>query len=337
MKMEFDLDNVMVTEFGVGRDDGNGQTFVTVPVDAGVQAALREMVHATWNAMQKDKDEDGPAKYEPSEKHGGTEYLYLPLDDNMASSVRDLHKAASLNIEATALDDPSDVFCYFARLTDEKNRKLTALRRATQFKGVLKSKNRLVRMVDNTLKIIKDTVFKLDNDFDLLVDGTNVHILRPSGFEFAGKIQQAILAAVPENMDAIREDLAFVEFNGIEAYAAKHPRAARYLASIRGQAETKNIDMTALTRLCKSTGVEVSESKGKISVVAGHEMGFLEVLDRRRYELELVKGQPERFKAGSRKKLNVYPRLHRVRRRADRPGLAERRWLAGRARSGHRA
>jgi hypothetical protein len=33
-------------------------------------------------------------------------------------------------------------------------------------------------------------------------------------------------------------------------------------------------------------------------------MGFLEVLDRRRYELELVKGQPERFKAESRTKLN---------------------------------
>jgi len=302
MNLEFDLENVIVTEFGVGRDDGNGQTFVTVPVDADVQAALREMVHATWNAMQKDKDEDGPAKYEPSEKHGGTEYLYLPLDDNMASSVRGLHEATNLDIESRALDEPSDVFCYFARLTDEKKRRLTALRRATQFKGVLKK--RLIRFVMDSLKLIEDSVFKLDSDFDLLVDSAHVHILRPSGFEFAGNLQQAILDAVPENVKAIAKDLAFVEFEGIEAYAAKHPRAARYLASIRGQAETKNIDMTALTRLCKSTGVEVSESKGKISVVAGHEMGFLEVLDRRRYELELVKGQPERFKAGSRTKLN---------------------------------
>jgi len=33
MKLEFDLGNVTVTEFGVGRDEGNGQSFVAVPVD----------------------------------------------------------------------------------------------------------------------------------------------------------------------------------------------------------------------------------------------------------------------------------------------------------------
>jgi hypothetical protein len=303
MNLEFDLEKVEVTEFGVGCDDGKGQTYVAVPVDASVQTALREMVQATWEAMQR--DENGPTKYEPSEKHAPTEYLYLPLSDELAASVRELHEAAALDINAAALSDPSVVFCYFARLTDKKQQRLTALRRATQFKGVLKSKNRLVRMVDDTLQIIEDTVFKLDKDFDLLVDAKNVHILRPSGFEFVGKLQQAILEAVPENIDAIRNDLPFVDFDGIRAYAAKHPRAARYLASIRDQAETKNIDKAALKKLCKSTGVEFAESKGKIVVADGHEMGFLEVLDRRRYQVELVKGEPERFKAASRKKLNA--------------------------------
>lgn len=302
MNLDFDIGNVTVTEFGVGRDDGDEQTFVAVPVDAGVQDALREMVQATWDAMQKDKD--GPAKYEPSEKHGSTEYVYLPLDDELAASVRELHEAESLNIDAAALTDRTDVFCYFARLTDNSKRRLTALRRATQFKGVLKSRNRLVRMLDDTLTIIEDSVFKLDNDFDLLVDGTKVHILRPSGFEFAGKLQQAILAAVPKNIKAIQKDLAFVEFDGIEAYARKHPRAARYLASIRGQEETRNIDKSLLKKLCKETGVEVTESKGKISITSGHEMGFLEVLDRRRYEVNLVRKNPERYRAGSRRKIN---------------------------------
>ena len=78
---------MILTEFGVGIDDGNEQAFVAVPVDADVQAALGEMVQATWDAMQG--DEDGPAKYEPSEKHGSTEYLYLPVGDELASSVRD--------------------------------------------------------------------------------------------------------------------------------------------------------------------------------------------------------------------------------------------------------
>ena len=130
-----------------------------------------------------------------------------------------------------------------------------------------------------------------------------MHILRPSGFEFAGRLREAILAAVPKNIQTIQKDLAFVEFGSIEEYAGKHPRAARYLASIQSQ-ETKNIDKNRLKSLCKSTSVEVTELQGKISVVAGHEMGFLEVLERRRYELELVQGQPERFKAASRTELS---------------------------------
>lgn len=303
MRLEFDLGNVTVTEFGVGRDDGDGQTFVAVPVDADVQGALREMVEATWNAMNK--DEDGPAKYEPSEKHAGTEYLYLPIGDKLAASVRDLHEAGTLNIDATSLADPTDVFSYFARLTDSKQRRLTALRRAMQFKGVLKSKNRLVRMLDDTLKVIEDTVFKLDNDFDLLTDAKNVHILRASGFEFAGKLQQAILDAVPDNVKAIQMDLSFVHFDGIEQYAIKHVRAARYLASIRSQSWTKNIDKALLKSACKANGLEVSESKGKLTVGTGHELGFLELLDRRRLEVELVKGERERFKAASRTKLGT--------------------------------
>ncbi len=147
-------------------------------------------------------------------------------------------------------------------------------------------------------------MFKLDADFDLLIDSTNVHILRPSGFEFVGKLQEAVLAAAPENVKALQRDLKFVDFDRIEAYATTHPRAARYLASIRAQKETTNIDKTALKKLCKGTGVKILEASGKITVLDGHVMGFLEVLDRRRYQLELVGGSPERFKAASRRKLD---------------------------------
>lgn len=299
MKLDFDIENVAATEFGVGRDDGTGQTFVSLPVDVDVQKALRDVVSATWQAMRKDTDD--PPRYEPSEKHGSTEYLHLPLNDELAASIRQLHEAANLPIDADALANPDTVFCYFARMTDSKGRRLTALRRATQFKGVLKS--RLLRFATDSLKLIEDQVFKLDSDFDLLMDSKNVHILRPSGFEFAGQLQEAILAAVPENVAVIQKDLAFVDFAAVQDYAGAHPRAARYLASIRAQKETKNIDRNSLKKLCKDTGVEVKESKGKLVVASGHIMGFLEVLDRRRYELELVKGSPERFRAASRRKI----------------------------------
>jgi len=301
-ELQFDIDEVTVVEFGVGLDNGNEEMFVSVPADAGVQDALREMVQATWEAIQN--HQDGPAKYEPSEKYGTTEYLYLPLSDDLAESVRQLHTAAQLELDPAALNEPDKVFCYFARFKDKAGQRLTALRRTTQFKGLLKSKNRLIRLLDDTLKVVEDTVFKLDRDFDLLVDDANVHIWRPSGFAFVGRLNQAILDAVPNNIEEIRGDLSFMDLDSIEEYAGKHPRAARYLASIRTQGAAKNIQQERLLELCKRTGVEIVKEGGKYVVSPGSELAFLEVLDRRRYELELVEGEPERFRAASRRKLH---------------------------------
>lgn len=300
MKLDFDFQNVITAEFGVGQDDGGDQTFAFVSVDGQVQSALREMSQATWAAMRKQATT--PTKYEPSEKYASCEYVYLPLTDHLAARMHDLHTANNLPTDSHALGSPSEVFCYFARFTDGQHRSLTALRRATQFKGVLKS--RLVYLVSDALKLLEDKVFKLDVDFDLLIDAHNLHILRPSGFEFVGELQQAVLAAVPKNIEAIKQDLKFVDFAAIEEYAGRHPRAARYLASIRAQKETKNIDKGLLKKHCKKMGIEIRESKGKLVVEGDDVLPFLEVMDRRQYEVELVKGKPERFKAGSRSPLS---------------------------------
>lgn len=299
MRLRYDFRRTDTTEFGVGKEGPTGQIFTAVTVDRGVQATLGEMAQATWTAMQENTS--SPERYDPSEKHSEIEHLYLPLDDDMTKAVRNLHTATNLPLDAGALARVSELFCYFARFTDGTGQQLTALRRATQFKGALGS--RFLRLDTNALKLVRDRLFKLDRDFDLLIDSAAVHVLRPSGFEFAGKLQEAILGAVPENIKIIQRELPFVDFSGIRAYAMQHPRAARYLASIQSQDESKNIDKGALKALCRATDVNFTESKGRIVVADDQVLGFLEVVDRRRYYLELVKGSPERFKAASRQKL----------------------------------
>ncbi len=299
MTIEFNLDAVSTTEFGVGRDGDEGPVFGVVPVDAGAQSALLSMAEATMDRMAA--DEDGPAEYEPAEKHGSTEYLVVPTGGTLDAAIRQLHEAENLPIDGAHLSDPETVFCYFARFADDRDRRLTAIRRATQFKGVLKSK--LLSFRDDTLKIVEDNVFKLDIDFDLLLDSACTHIWRPSAFEFLGGLKQQILDAVPDNVGAIAPDLPFVDLSSIEDYANSRPRAARYLASIRSQA-LQGMDQHALKALCDNTGVDIQEVNGKLTVNSGHEMGFLEVLDRRRYRLELVADQPERFRAPSRVRID---------------------------------
>jgi hypothetical protein len=300
MNLQFDLTRIDTIEFGVGKENGGEQQkFVGISVDDDVQQALREMAQTTWVEMTKAAPT--PQKYNPSEKHAAIEHLYLPIEDDMATAMKALHTAANLPLDAAALADPAAVYCYFARLTDKDGERLTGLRRATQFKASVKS--RFIRLVTDALKLVQDRMFKLDHDFDLLVDSSAVHVLRPSSFEFAGQLQGAILAAVSQNVAVVQTELMFVDFSNIEAYAQKHPRAARYLASIQSQEQGKNVDKRALKALCKRTGVKVSEVGGKLVVPDDQVMGFLEVVDRRRYEVTLVKGSPERFKAASREKL----------------------------------
>ena len=300
MNLNFDFNNVKITEFGVGRDDGDGRDFTYITVDGNVQGALQEIAGATWADMQAQPNP--PPIYEPSEKHSSIEYMQLPLKNNMAEAMRKLHGANNLPPDSITLADTENVFCYFARFTDSQNRKLTAVRRATQFKGVLK--NRLLRLDTKALKLIEDRVFKLDHDFDLLIDSKNIHILHPSGFEFVGQLQEAIMKAVPTNVKLLKEDITFVDFGVIENYASKHPRAARYLASIRSENKAVNIDSGRLQKLCADNGVEITKTNDMLSLEKKHVMGFLEVLERRRYEIELVADTPEYYRAASRNKID---------------------------------
>jgi Kiwa protein KwaB-like len=299
VKLQFEFTQIAHVEFGVGKEDPKGQRFVNVAVDRGVQEALEEMARETWREMQSHSKT--PPRYDPSEKHAALEHLYLPLADELSVAMRRLHEAENLALDGTALQTCDDVFCYFARLTDGPGSRLTAVRRAAQFKGTVRS--RFVRLVTDALKLVREQVFRLDQDFDLLIDERNIHILRPSSFEFAGKLQDAILKAVPGNVALVQKELPFIEFANIEKYAIKHPRAARYLASICSQNQSRGVDRQALKALCERTDVQFAEKKGKLLIADDHVLGFLEVLDRRRYELELVRGSPERFRAASRQKI----------------------------------
>lgn len=299
MKLEFDINQVDTTEFGVGLDNDEKPLFFAIPVDAKVKDTLGEMVRSTWAEVQG--VEGGPREYEPSEKYGSIEYVYLSTKSAFSKLLADLNGASNLAINRRALNQTDRLFCYFTRMVDTSGRRLTGIRRATHFKGVIKK--RLIQLFTDALKLLEDTVFKLDDNFDLLVDDSHVHILRPSGFEFIGKLKDEILNAVSGNVEELKKDLPFVGFSVIEQYASTHPRAARYLASIRGNAMTKGIDEDLLISSCRRQGIELTDKDGKIEVTPGSEMGFIKLLDRRLYDIELVQNTTEHYEAGSRRRV----------------------------------
>lgn len=299
MTLAFEIGDIKLVEFGVGRRVQGETDFVLVPVNLEVQKVLREMANVTWNNMigfVKD-----PSVYEPSEKYQGTEYLLSPRG-KYDEDIRRIHEARNLSLDARALDEPAHIVSYFARFVDCQNQKLTALKRAAQFKGVLK--RTLVQLVDDSLKLVEDRIFKLDADYDVLLDSDTTRIWRPGAFEFLANLKDQILERSEDNAKRIQRELEFVRFNTIETYARSHTRAARLLASINNQ-ELAEISPDRLMTCCNEVGVEVEEKDGEVIVPNQQVLGFLEVLDRRRYAVELIPESTERFKASSRSRVDT--------------------------------
>ena len=300
--IDIDLDALSTIEFGVGRDTDTSP-FVLVPADGEVADALIDMVRTTILHFEANTDWRA---YEPSEKYGSTEYLQTALHDSLVKGIRELHEAENLPADAEALAAPEVVFCYFARLFDVHGRKLTALRRAAQFKGLLKRPllRRLRGSDDYGIETLP--VFKLDSDFDVLADSQTIHIWRPSGFEYVARLHRQILAVAPQIFAELQVTLPFVDLSSVAAFAKDRSRAARLAASIRSRRRTANVDQDALVEQCERTDVRVeTASDGRLRITEGHEIGFLEVLDRRRYNLELVIGELEAFRAASRTEIRV--------------------------------
>lgn len=299
MTFKFDLEHIHTTEFGVGLNDKGGGQFALVPVDRTVQAAIREMVYLTQQNLQGSGG--NPHHYDPSEKHAQTEYLILKTANPLCRRIADIHKASNFPLDSKAMTERNRIAFYFARLVDREGCHLTALRRAIRFKGALKAK--WIQMLDDTLRLTDSNVFQLDSDFDVIVDDEDVHIWRPSAFEFLGGIRDAILEAVPRNVEAIRAEVPFIEFCEIEAYATSHLRAAKLLASVRMH-NLNGIKSSTFRHLCDMTNVEILVGNEQIFVDRKNVTGLLEVLDRRRYKIELIPDSPERFSAASRRRVD---------------------------------
>lgn len=300
-----DLANIRTTEFGVCLYGGHGDTNVLVPVDAGVQQALREMIHETANKIGCFEPNVDVQRYEAAEKYSATESLKYPIDEELATSVPvQLFRAENLPTSETAIADPETIGFYFARIRDGQNRQLVAIKRAGQFKGVLKARRRLIRWLDDTMKVIDDHVFKLDPDFDYLVTDDEIYILRPSAFEFTVDLEAKIMAKARENTESLHETITFIDFAGIADYVGKHKRAARLVAALKSRDDLASTNQDLFAAACETTGITLERQNGRIRPAKGHEHEFLMLLDRRRYALTLIEDTPETYEAGNRRRVS---------------------------------
>jgi Domain of unknown function (DUF4868) len=295
----FDTDKIVHVEFCLASDADNSERHVQVPVDTSVRSMLLYMLHQTANELWPN-DSSSLSSFELSEKYGSKEALHASISMDGFDKVREIYAEQNLAIDSSALNNTKDLLYYFVIFVDDAGRKIIGVKRASQFKAILSAQYRLIRWIDDSLKAIPDNIFKLDNDFDFIIGQEDIYILRPSGFEYISDVAALVSEKAKEKANALSSVIPFADFSTIAEYSATHKRAARLISAISIRNDLGSIQKEKLLLAAQQTKVELEEVDGRIRPKKGHEIGFLELLDHRRYTTSLTDDTPAAFVASSR-------------------------------------
>jgi hypothetical protein len=297
------LNDFQNVEFGLSISIDGEDSYVRIPVDNTVKNSLIEMRDEFYR--QYDNDEEEPDNFLPSEKYEGTERLKANLNEDYLITIRELYNNNNIPVSNVDLSETAEsISYYFAFFYTNNGNKELAIKRPSQFKGLLKKKNKLIRWADDTLKVIQDDVFKLDQDFDFIVESDQrINILHPSGFIFISDMEEQILQAAAETTRQLDQRVQCVNFASMTDYISKSKRAAKLIASINSRNDLEHTSLEKLRNLCNSLRIEIQEENGQIMPCENHILDFLYVLDRRQYDIDITDLQPEIYVAASRKQV----------------------------------
>lgn len=290
-------------EFGICTVVGGEEIFARIPIDNSVRQSLVEM-HNTFYETYFGIEED-PEQFSASEKYASTEKLVIELNHENLNSLSTLYNINNISISEISLPEIADsINYYFGIFRHNNNIKQIAIKRPSQFKGLLKKQNRLMQLVDDTLQVVTDDVFKLDNDFDFIIHQSVIDILHPTGFTYIANIEEEILRTAADATRQLITRIPFINFNYLADYVGQSKIAAKLISSIKSRPDLERTSEEKLLHKCQSLNVMVREENGRIVPDDAFIIHFLQILDRREYDVDLTVDDPEIYLASSRKKVN---------------------------------
>lgn len=287
-------------EFGICIEGNEGEEFYRIPIDDSVRESLSDMYDAFYESY--DSVEGEAEEFQASEKYASTEKLSMQLNQDSLESIRALYNEDAIQVNAINLSTvASSIVYYFAIFRVGPRTKKIAIKRPSQFKGLLKKK--LIHFMDDTLQVIPDDVFKLDYDFDFIITRNNIEILHPMGFIFIANIDEEIQRTAVEATQALSERIAFIDFNSIAPFVETSKTAAKLISSIKSRDDLEQTSQQKLMRTCRALGINVRVRRGLVVPEDADILNFLHVLDRREYVVDVTEQAPEIYIAASRKKV----------------------------------
>lgn len=302
--MGYNMGNPITSvEFGVcARDHEGNETLGLLSVDKGVQKILCEMLSTTRSMLGLSNPDYKLERYEPAQQYQERETLWMPMDDVNLEKIYIFYHQKNINTDPSLLNNINKLFFYFAIFHLKNGNKVVGVRRTAQFKGIVSAKGRLIKLVDDSLKITNDDIFKLDHNFDFLIRKSKVLILSPSSLSQIADLDKYIKKTAASALKSMSKELTFASFDSSIKYVSTHIRCAKLVASLRARNDLHLISKQLFIKRCEENSIQYeTNADGTISPQKGQELAFLQLLDRRRFTTELIQDIPERYEAPNRR------------------------------------
>lgn len=257
-----------------------------IPSDGGVQNALKSILRDTVNAFEA--IEGDWELHDISEDYGDRRRVYAPRNSPLLATMSEIFDSGALRELPDLQNHLAELEYYFARFEDHQGRVIVGVRKARTAKATLGAQNKLVRLIDNTLVLIEERVLRLDRQFDVLISEDHVFILEPRAMEQIAKIVERVAASASVKVQEIHDAVAFLDLSRIKDKIAKHPKLARIAHSVASHPNLRQIQRAVIEELAAAQGIRFKEVDGRLLCNVADEAKLMEVLDARRYHLDLT-------------------------------------------------
>lgn len=298
IEKEFDFSAVKSFQLGVSLYSGDKYL---VPVDDTVNSAFTDMMNRTTGAINSRSGEW--EEFSLSQDYGSTERVYSPRSEPIFKELSDIHQTQVYPDIANFTDNATNIDFYFVVLHDGNDRKVVGVRKATQLKSTLGARNRLVQIIDNTMYMIENPVFRFDKDFDGVICEENIYFLNFLNMEYIAKITNKVAKAAEQKIPIIAAQVTFLDFSGFVDKIENHPRTARLLVAISKRPNLDKYDKREILAQAAAQGVGfVNEGEPCLKCRVADKHKLLEVLDDRRWISRNTTDEAVPYRATSRQR-----------------------------------
>ncbi len=299
---EFDLVNIKTVNFGVSLRPNADMYFVATDVET--KKALESIFAETVAAF--DSINGAWELYDISEDYGERRRIYVSRAEPLVADLSGVYNAGALTDLANISDHLENIDYYFSEFIDNNGRRIIGLKKATTLKRTLKSRHRLIRLVDDTLELIQEDVLRLDSEFDLLIAQDNIFILNVRPAEATAKIVEKVASAADTKVQVIHDSIPFLDLTRIKEKIGKHPRMARNAHSVAKRIDLALFNRDRILALSDKQGIKFTElPNGRLQCRVTDEAKLLELLDARRYQVDLIGDGGDPYRATGRQKVSA--------------------------------